>query len=79
MSDITHTYDYRSDQNPYGVNGSYVVRVTATFDVSFQITAPGVNLPVTGWTTFASLGYPPIQSSARTDYAVDEVRSVLTG
>ena len=79
VSDIRHTYDVRSDRSPDAVNGRYQVTVTASFDVSFRVVVPGVNLPTSGWTTFASLGYQPIGSSAALSYKVDEVRSVLTG
>lgn len=79
VSDIRHLYDIRSDQSPVAVNGLYPVKVTASFDVSFQVTVPGANLPVQGWTTFASMGYQPIRSTAQANYEVDEVRSILKG
>ncbi|GAC1361450.1 MAG: hypothetical protein NVSMB32_00440 [Actinomycetota bacterium] len=79
VSDIRHTYDVRSDRSRYGVNGRYQVKVTGSFDVSFRVVVPGVDLPAQNWTSFASLGYEPIRSTAEMSYKVDEVVSVLTG
>lgn len=80
VSDIRHTYDIRSDRSPLAnPDGTYTVSVTAFFDASFRAVVPGADLGASGFTTFASRGFPQIQSTGRQHYKVIEVVSRLTG
>ena len=80
VSQIAHTYDVRSDRSPMAARGLYHVSVTAFFQVSFQVSAPGQSLVPNGqWVDFATYNLPPLQASVARDYKVREVRQVLTG
>jgi len=80
-SDIAHTYRTRSDQSPFGGSaGLYHVSVTASFDVAFEVAAPGQSLVPNGtWIEFSSFGLPPLTASASRDYKVHEITINLTG
>jgi hypothetical protein len=60
-------------------NGLYQVRVTASFDVAYQVSVPGAGLSPTGWVDFADFGLAPIGSGAGQGYRVIEVVSRLVG
>lgn len=81
ISPIKHTYDIRSDRSPLATTqGLYHVAVTAFFQVSFQVSAPGQTLVPNGsWVDFAAYGLPPLQASVAHDYQVREIRQSLTG
>lgn len=77
-SEIRHTYETRSDRSPHAQpNGTYLIRVTALFDVSFRVFDPA-QPPARddGWVTFSKLGLAPLTATAERDYKVNEVRSV---
>ena len=80
-SDIAHTYRTRSDRSPFGGSaGLYHVSVTASFDVAFEVAAPGQSLVANGtWIEFSSYGLPPLTASASRDYKVHEITTNLTG
>jgi hypothetical protein len=76
-SDIRHTYEVRSDRSQYATVAGYRVSLTAYFNVSYRVAAPGAG--PANWVDFADFGYPPIQAGVVHDYKVAEVVSVLTG
>jgi hypothetical protein len=78
-SDIRHTYDVRSDRSLMATNGLYQVRITASFDVAYQVSVPGAGLSPTGWVDFGEFGLAPISSVAGQGYRVIEVVARLTG
>lgn len=81
VSDIAHTYTVRSDWAPTATPaGLYPVRVTASYDVAFQVLLPGQSLVPNGtWVDFSTYGFPPLQDSAGHDYKVAEVTAQLVG
>ena len=70
---ITHTFTVRSAASPQAVGGDYLVRVTASFDTTFQIAGP------TGTQSgdFTASGLAPLTDSATQPYEVDQVYGVL--
>ncbi|MGH2706716.1 MAG: hypothetical protein ACRDJK_00265 [Actinomycetota bacterium] len=77
-SEIRHMYETRSDRSPHAQpNGTYRIRATALFDVSFRVFDPArPPAPDEGWVTFSELGLEPLTATAERDYKVNEVRSV---
>ena len=79
VSSIRNTYDVRSDRSRLAVNGVYQVRLTATFDVAYQVIVPGAAPSAGGWVDFSEFGLGPVTVTAERDYHVIEIISVLVG
>ena len=74
-SAVTHTYSVMSSRSPYALAGRYLVAVTASFDIRFQVTGPGIS-PT--WQDFSSYNLGPLTDSATLSYPVGEIISDLT-
>lgn len=74
-SAVTHTYTVMSSRSPYALAGRYLVAVTASFDIRFQVTGPGIS-PT--WQDFSSYDLGPLTDSATLSYPVGEIISDLT-
>ena len=81
ISDVAHTYRVRSDWAPTATPaGLYPVKVTASFDIAFQVVLAGQTLVPNGtWVDFSTYGFPPLEITTAHDYKVAEVTAQLVG